>query len=355
MDKYKECTSNPSFVESFTSALAARKGVAIPRHPEIDGAYVLLRLKPPSWRLKEFYEYMNSLSSCCHDDPRLAEEHRIETILRQKNVFFCLDRNLDREDVEFLLQNLVHVPFFGNLPSDFTGESLAKGELSKLVRRNDYINLANFIDNSRDAFRTHLGWVFHLFRGRLECFLASKFELSNDFSVTMVTDRVYPSLAPIVSVPLSPRSSHTPPSNEAVKECLKGAFGRDYLHQGDITSNFVDYVTEALGKDRDQYFASYLFLSQSSGVGKSRFMQTPMMTQDTAIFLVYINCREENTGYPEFDPASYDFVHYLMELKSGRDMARALYAFMSLVFERKISSRTMTISCCPKENLAHIR
>jgi hypothetical protein len=72
------------------------------------------------------------------------------------------------------------------------------------VRRDDYAKVVNFIDSSRNAFRAHLGWVSLFFRGRLDCLLTSKFELSSSFSTGIVADRVYLSLAPIISFPLSP-------------------------------------------------------------------------------------------------------------------------------------------------------
>jgi hypothetical protein len=164
---------------------------------------------------------LSCLSSCCHDIPGLSEEHPIEVILRLEGVFFCLDHNLEKDDVQFLLQNLINVSYFRNLPSDFTGESLAKGELSKFLRRDDYAKVAAFIDSSRKSFKNLLGWVLHVFRGNLRSALASKFELSFSFPMALVTDRVYPLLPPIVSVPLNRRSSPIPHFVTNTDMCLK--------------------------------------------------------------------------------------------------------------------------------------
>jgi hypothetical protein len=65
METLAECITNPSFIESYISNAAKRRGITIPRHPKIDGADILLRLKPPHWRLRNFQENMNCVTSCC--------------------------------------------------------------------------------------------------------------------------------------------------------------------------------------------------------------------------------------------------------------------------------------------------
>jgi hypothetical protein len=128
--------------------------------------------------------------------------HFLDTILYESDIFFCLDKNLNREDIEFMLQDLIHVPLIRKLPARFTGESIVKGELSKYVSFDDLSNVKAFIDSSRNAFEVHLNWISCMLpkdcRGSL---LTSKFNLPGNSTSKMVAQHIYPQIPSASSSP----------------------------------------------------------------------------------------------------------------------------------------------------------
>jgi hypothetical protein len=195
MDALAECITNPSFIESYISNAAKKQGITIPPHPNIDGTDILLKLKPPHWRLKQFREYMDCLISCRPVGVKHNKEDLLLSgILYRKELFFRLDKNLNREDIEFMLRDLIQIPLIYKFPTRFTGESIVKGELSKFLVPEDLAEVMIFIDSSRNAFDAHLNLISCFLPNDCIESLLAKFHLPRDSTSMMVALHAYPQI-----------------------------------------------------------------------------------------------------------------------------------------------------------------
>jgi hypothetical protein len=206
----------PRFFRTYARKEAKKRGLEIPPHPAIDSIDILLRLKPPHWRLNRFHIYLNWLAPCCWRDNRYDNYHPFESILFQHELFFFLDNNLNREDVMYMLY-LLKIPLINDLPAQFTGESIVRGELANYVYEEDYTTVLRFTDSIREKFAKQVDNVARVAsRNQYFYLMISKFNLTLEkddehlrgyFTSMMVAYCVYP----IITLP------STPPENVSSK------------------------------------------------------------------------------------------------------------------------------------------
>src|SRR5689334_231747 len=102
-----ECITDPSFIETYITKSAGIGEATIPPHPEIDPIDILLRFKPPHWRLKNFHEYMKCLKTYwLAGVTSNVPGYLFEAIFLQSDIFFSLDENLNREDIIYMLRDM---------------------------------------------------------------------------------------------------------------------------------------------------------------------------------------------------------------------------------------------------------
>ena len=120
----------------------------------------------------------------------------LEMVLFRQDIFYCLDKNLNRDDIIYLLDELLGIPLTADLPERFTGESIVKGELANFVTPKDYNRIVLGINYIREKFEgiLELG-SFIVPKDIYHSVLKSKFHIPNDVDYVTVAQCVYPSIS----------------------------------------------------------------------------------------------------------------------------------------------------------------
>lgn len=327
--------------ESLLAAIEERAknyGIDIPSQPELPVENILFALKPAHYSLEDFHTYMNLLFDCYWGKSAKGDAHKaLRAACIPKMIFFCLNASLKAKDLNFLFEYIIKVKPLSAIPTDATGESLVHGKLLSHFTPEDYDKIVSYIDSARKRFKKQLSVLEGVFdETPLRARLGPLLDIDGTFSWKAAALNVYPQMRSSIlkTIKKIPSNDYVDDDDDEVDDDVARAFDYDYLYSGDISSTFIAYVKEVLAKSPNEFFASYAFLGQSSCMGKSRLLRTRMETNDTAIFLVYINCRlVDGEGFPKFDHSSLRFVARLLNITTEYNMTRTLFSFLSLAFK----------------------
>jgi hypothetical protein len=114
------------------------------------------------------------------------------------------------------------------------------------------------------------------------------------------------------------------------------AFQQQYLFKPLIAKSFITHLKNIVSKKEEgKYFASYTTISQSSCMGKSRLLAESLEHEDTALFIIRLNCRPRGDarGYPKTANETGLVVERLLESRSQGQVAAVLRALLYLVLK----------------------
>ena len=113
------------------------------------------------------------------------------------------------------------------------------------------------------------------------------------------------------------------------------AYEEPLLSYSDLSRSFIEHIKKiVVPKNQKKYFASYTFLGQSSSVGKSRLLQSPLISGGTALFILYINCKKYGmTGIPKFNAISQEIAQKFMKCTEEKEMTPLLMKLLYATFQ----------------------
>jgi hypothetical protein len=125
-------------------------------------------------------------------------------------------------------------------------------------------------------------------------------------------------------------------AKNAPSQRTEEAFRQPYLYYDEISNSFIGHIQSLIYSNPNLYFACYSFVGQSSCCGKSRLISESLENEDTALFILKINCKVfgESRGYPN---AGYDtslLVNRIMDTKSQLGMELLIYQLLLLALTR---------------------
>ena len=331
MDDLKCFVDDPEQFKKHIVERAKKLNVQLPPDfPSIPTIYALLKLKPPKCSLQHFHQYMRVLFTLYEsvDSRDVPVDTHFRGFLFMQDIFFCLDENFSMDDLNFLFTSLMNLSLTKPIPPNVNGLSLIRGDLSDCfdVRCDDQI--AKYTDSARVAFAAHLQLTyFH--RETIIPLLRVMFNIPKDTTEAQIPAFCAKIILPNVSI--STGSDHF----------FQRAYELPLLHYDRLAGSFIRHIKNIVDcTDRGKYFASYTFLGQSSSVGKSRLLQSPLCYGDTALFILYVNCKQKGmAGIPPINANSMRIAELLMKCETEPQMTlflrNMLYMTLTAALEKQ--------------------